>query len=90
MTKHLGKLKEKQATGILVSKTTWNYIGFVPENYHINESSKNRNKLNISLLQQTCEFRGSTVNFLIAAKTSQQASSVDARSSWREIQIGLD
>ena len=32
MTKHLGKLKEKQATGILVSKTTWNYVEFVPEN----------------------------------------------------------
>ena len=68
MTKHLGKLKEKQVTGILVSKTTWNYVGFVPENYHVDESSKNRNKLNISLLQQTCEFRGSTVGISNSSK----------------------
>ena len=63
MTKHLGKMKEKQATGILVSKTTWNYIEFVPENYINKEKSKNGNKINILLLQQTCEFRGSTVGF---------------------------
>ena len=68
MTKHLGKLKEKQATGILVSMSTWNHIEFVPENYLIKESSKNRNKINISLLQQTCEFRGSTVIFSNSSK----------------------
>ena len=56
-------MKEKQATGILVFKTTWNYVEFVPENYIDKENSKNRNKINISLLQQTCEFRGSTVIF---------------------------
>ena len=61
MTKHLGKVIEKQATGILVSKTMWNHVEFVPANYLIKESSKNINKINISLLQQTCEFRGSTV-----------------------------
>ena len=63
MIKHLGKLKEKQATRTLVSKTTWSYVEFVPENYIDKENSKNRNKINISLLQQTCEFRGSIVIF---------------------------
>ena len=68
MTKHLGKLKEKQVTGILVSKTTWTHVEFVPENYLVEESSKNRNKINISLLQQTCEFRRSTVGISNSSK----------------------
>lgn len=63
MTKHLGKLKEKQATGNFSIQDYVELRRICTRNCHNKKSSKNRNKINISLLQQTCEFRGSTVIF---------------------------